>query len=83
MLKEKPDGNFILGVFLIDIFCLDLKNTFFKPTISFNEFEDIIYKDPDHTHSKIDIDHAHSIIYGGIDYVENLGFKSHSDFKVT
>ncbi|MBC8184669.1 hypothetical protein H8E88_26540 [candidate division KSB1 bacterium] len=83
ILREKPNGNFVMGVFLIDIFCLGLKNTFYNPDISSAEIKDMINNKPDEKQIEIDIDDAHSIIYGGIDYAENLGFKPHSDFKVT
>ena len=72
-----------MGVYLIDIYCLGLKNTFYNPDVSYPEFRDLIFNKPDEKHIGIDIDEAHSIIYGGIEYAENLGFKPHSDFKVT
>jgi len=47
------------------------------------EIEDTIFNKPDEKQIEINSDDAHSIIYGGIDYAENLGFKPHSDFKIT
>jgi len=81
--REKPDHKFVMGVYLIDIFCLGLKNTFYNPDISSAEIKDMIYNKPDEKQIAIDVDYAHSIVYGGIEYAENLGFKPQSDFKVT
>jgi hypothetical protein len=83
LIREKPDGNFLVAVYLIDIFCLGLKNTFYNPDTSSSEIKDMLNKNPDEKQIELNSDYAHSIIYGGIDFALNLGFKPHSDFKVT
>lgn len=81
ILREKPDHNIVLGVYLIDLWCLGLKDTFCNPDLSYEEIIDRIHSHPTERFIPIDSDLAHSIIYGGIAYAGNLGFKPHSDFK--
>ena len=56
---------------------------FYNPDISYPEVKDLIFNKSDEKHIEIDVDYAHSIIYGGIEYAANLGFKPQSNFKVT
>jgi len=83
ILREKPDFNFILGVYLIDIWCLGLKDTFFNLDVSYEEIADRLHNHPSGKNVAVDVDFAHSMIYGGIDYAKQLGFSPHSDFKYT
>jgi len=84
--KKMPGGNFIIGLFLVDIYCLGLKNTFYQFNLSSVESKDLLKKFIEHYDSKLppcDIALAHNIIYGGIDYAEEIGFKPHKDFGLT
>ena len=82
--KKMPGGNYIVGVYLVDIFCLGIKNTFYNFNLSqfdyqefyekFNEKEGLI---------TLDLETIHNIIYGAVDYAEDLGFKPQADFKLT
>ncbi|MEA3497180.1 MAG: hypothetical protein U9R42_14225 [Bacteroidota bacterium] len=82
--KKQPSGNYIFALYLIDIFCLGLKNTFFDFNKKEMEYEDIKDNILDHEDMiDIEVDEAHNIIYGAIDYAEDLGFYPHKDFKTT
>jgi len=83
ILREKPDYNFVLGVYLIDIWCLGLKDTFYNIDLSYQEIMDQLNRHSPDKHVPIDINPAHSIIYGSIEYAERLDFMPHSDFKYT
>ena len=83
--RQKANGNIIVGFYLIDYFCLGLKDTFYR------EFEDEADLDeaffdvlPDEVESKeIDADFAQNFIYGAIEYAEDLGFEPAKDFRIT
>ena len=62
ILREKPNGNFVWGNYLIDIFCLGLKDTFYNPDISSLEIKEKIINRSDQKHIEINSDYAHSII---------------------
>lgn len=83
ILREKPDHQFIMGVYLIDLWCLGLKDTFYNIDISYEEITDRLHNHPTEKFVAIDSDLAHSVIYGGIDYAKNLGFMPHRDFRYT
>lgn len=83
--RQQPDGNLIFGVYLVDIFCLGLKNTFCHANFSMSEYEEDlkvkIYREQIPVECPVDL--AHQIIYGAIDYASELGFKPQKDFKLS
>jgi len=81
--REKPNGMYGVGVYLIDLFCLGLKNTFYLPDSSPAEIESKLLKHENEHFVRIHEDKAHSIIYGGIDSAAKIGFFPHRDFKQT
>lgn len=83
--KEMPSGKFIITVYMVDILCLGLKNTFYNfnlDSIKYNEFVETLKGNPEGQQS-CDISLAHNIIFGAIDFAEEIGFKPHKDFAVT
>lgn len=83
--RQQADGNLVFGVYLIDIFCLGLKNTFCHANFSMSNYEgDLkakIYQEQNPVECPVDL--AHQIIYGAIDYASELGFKPQKDFKLS
>jgi len=83
--RQQPDGNLIFGVYLVDIFCLGLKNTFCHANFSMSNYEkDLkvkIYQEQPPVECPVDL--AHQIIYGAIDYASELGFNPQKDFKLS
>jgi len=83
--RQQPDGNLIFGVYLVDIFCLGLKNTFCHANFSMSKYEEDlkvrIYREQIPVECPVDL--AHQIIYGAIDYASELGFKPQKDFKLS
>lgn len=80
--RAKPDGLFIAGIYLIDIWCLGVKDAFYQINISEHQLEEIIHKNPNEPLIQVSSDFAHSLIYGAVRYAEKLGFKPHRDFKM-
>lgn len=83
VLREKPNGRYVVGGYLIDLYCLGLKDTFFAPDMSSAELELDLFKSRGENFIPIDEDKAHSIIYGAMDYAGEIGFFPHRDFKKT
>ncbi len=82
--KKMPSGKIIVGMYMIDIFCLGLKNTLFKFALTELEYQDFLNEINQRYNLVIcSLNTAHNIIYGGIDYAEELGFKPHEKFKFT
>lgn len=83
--RRQPDGRIVFGLYLVDIFCLGLKDTLCNANVPFSTYEGEI-KPRGYLADKpvkCPIPLAHSIIYGGIEYAEKLGFKPHKDFKLS
>jgi hypothetical protein len=83
--RRQPDGNLVFGTYLVDYYCLGLKNTYCKSDVPPGPFRrDHLPKtfDPDRP-MNISPALAHEIIYGGIDYAAQFGFKPHPDFRLS
>ncbi len=83
--RRQPSGNLIIGVYLVDVYCLGLKNTscFFNESDFFleNELKEMAFSTQ--TYEPCDYVLAHNIIYGAIAYAEDLGFRPQKDFRVS
>jgi len=83
--RQQPDRNITFGVFLVDIFCLGLKNTFCNADFAISRYKtdllDKIYPEEEPVECPIPL--AHHVIYGGIAFAEQFGFKPHKDFKLS
>lgn len=81
--KKQPSGNYLIAVYLVDIFCLGVKNAIFHFNMSEHEYEEtkdkMFAQQPE---IPCDIVFAHNLIYGAIDYAEELGFSPQKDFKI-
>ena len=84
IVREHSNENITVGMYLVDIFCLGLKDTFFRFNISTTEYEGIVDQVSQEM-ELIPVNYvlAHNIIYGAIGYAEDYGFKSHKDFTKT
>jgi hypothetical protein len=83
--RQKKNGEVIMGSYLIDTYCLGLKDTFYLQFPNINDFEDQLatkftFLD---TCEEISSQLAHNMVYGAIEYAEDLHFKPHIDFNIT
>jgi hypothetical protein len=82
--RRQPDGNIVFGNYLVDFYCLGLKNTYCNASIPPGQFRsDYLPKMFDAAGPPVDTPPAlvHEIIYGGIEYAAQFGFRPHADFK--
>jgi hypothetical protein len=82
--RKMPSGNFIVGLYMMDLACVGLKDTYYKFNLSLPEYEDF-RKTYQKELSIIPINYAlaHNIIYGGITFAEEFGFCPHKMFRIT
>ncbi|MEA5258535.1 hypothetical protein VB264_12135 [Arcicella aquatica] len=85
VVRRLPNGNFVVGNFLIDRFCLGLKSTSYKVDLSMSDYTDFIDEISFNLGLLQECTYAtaHNWIYGGIAYAEDLGFKPDSDFNIS
>jgi hypothetical protein len=83
--RQQPDGNICFGVYLVDKFCLGLKNTFanagFSTTRYHNEVRGRIFRETKSKSCPIEL--AHQMIYASIDYAAQFGFTPERDFAIS
>ncbi len=81
--RRQPDGLLTFGTFLVDYYCLGVKNCYFNVDIPagrfYSEFLPKMVRGG--TPQEISADLAHELIYGSIDYAARFGFRPHSDFR--
>lgn len=77
-------GNTTVGIFLLDTFCLGLKNSMYKFNMLPEDYEELLsnlyYQD---NYDVISYEEAHNLIYGAIEYAEELGLQPEKTFSVT
>jgi len=80
--RRQPNGNLVFGTYLVDRYCLGLKNTYCDADMPEDEFRQeylpAVVGDSELT--SISPALAHEIIYGGIAYAARFGFRPHPDF---
>jgi len=82
--RKQPNNELIIGVFLVDIYCLGVKNTFCNANISLEDYEKLKFRMSQES-SLITCDPklANRIIYGAVEYARKLGFEPQKDFTLS
>ena len=77
--RDLPNGDIATAGFLVDVFCLGIKNALLK---SFNvfDFKDVIENDSE-GYIKVEPAYVRKLVEDAQDYAENLGFRPHKDYK--
>lgn len=81
--RRQPNGDIVYGCYLVDVFCLGVKNAFCNADIPISQFRrevlpKAVYGD---TPQPISAALANEIIYGAIEYAAQWGFRPHRDYK--
>jgi hypothetical protein len=79
--RRAPDGQLACAVFLLDVYCLGVKDAFWR-VVSPAEFNDLLERiektGPLH---KVTPEYLAKLVYQTADYGQSLGFPPHSDFR--
>ncbi|MBW6479201.1 MAG: hypothetical protein K0B37_07210 [Bacteroidales bacterium] len=81
--RKHVNGNYTYGIYLVDLYCLGIKESLYGFNISDNEYlkaVNVIKHSPDGM-DRVDYPLVHNIIYGAEAYAEDLGFHAIKDFK--
>ncbi|HXX78263.1 MAG TPA: hypothetical protein VEI53_07220 [Ktedonobacteraceae bacterium] len=83
--REQPDGDICFGVYLIDTYCLGLKNTFANAGFSHSRYMSEIRNNIFRAGKPVDcsIELANQMIYQSIEYAEQFGFEPEKDFVLS
>lgn len=80
--RFRANGLGDMGFFLVDLWCLGVKNAFLLEDLSEAEFRDIIReKLPEDMRERLHPACARKLIDGAVAYAQKLGFDPHRDFR--
>ncbi len=83
--RRQPDGNILYGTYLVDYYCMGLKNTLFNADIPMAQFQREVLPEMMQGNEPVEISPAlaHELIYGSIEYAEQYGFRPQRDYRRT
>ena len=82
--RRQPNNKLIVGFYLVDIYCLGLKNTFCNADISLEEYKSLKLTTFEETIlTPCSPGKVSRIIIGAIDYARRLGFDPQKDFDLS
>ncbi len=79
--RKQPNGKILFGLYLVDYYCLGIKDAFTRTDYSLNRFDQSLGEHLAGNPKPCSIDFAHELVYGALEYAEKLGFHPHPDFK--
>jgi hypothetical protein len=82
--RQHTNGNITACFYLVDLMCLGIKDTTYMFNSPIEEYREHIERIGERM-DLIAIDYvlAHNIVYAGLEYAEEYGFKPHKDFAST
>jgi hypothetical protein len=78
--RKHITGNFTVGVYLVDLYCLGVKNTSYHFNLDPDAYG--FLKENCGDVEKCEYVLAHNIIYGAIEFADDLGFQPDKDFAL-
>ena len=82
--RKHTNENFTVGFFLVDLLCLGLKDAHFHFNILESNYkENLEIADNEIYMKKKDYTLAHNIIFAGLEFADDYGFKPHKDYTST
>jgi hypothetical protein len=78
--RKHTNGNITACMYLVDLFCLGIKNTQYFFNIPETEYQEMKENMEHIVFEPISYTLAHNIVFAGLEYAEDYGFKPHKDF---
>lgn len=80
--RVHANGNMTVGLYLVDLLCLGVKDTQYFFNMPNDEYDELVEKMEDaYGLLKIPYGLAHNIIFAGVEFAGEYGFKPHKDFN--
>lgn len=77
-------GNVTVGLYLVDTYCLGVKDTFYRFRCDEKEYLMLLQSIRHNMGLKeVSYEEAHNMLYGAIEFAEEAGIKPHKDFAIT
>lgn len=82
--RRHASGKYTIGLYLVDTFCLGLKDTFYKFNVSSQEYDDLLDQiSIGGNYIQVSYNEAHNLIFGAIAFAEEAGIKPSPEFALT
>jgi hypothetical protein len=79
--REQPDGRVAYASYLVDVYCLGVKDAHHDLNLPANRFQSILeLRSQIQPLVEAPVEGAHQLIYQSIEYAARWGFKPHPDF---
>ncbi|GAB4505414.1 MAG: hypothetical protein Fur0043_24090 [Anaerolineales bacterium] len=79
--RQQSLDRLFFAVYLVDLYCLGVKDAFTRINVSKSRFERDLPKLCSGAPQACPVELAHEIVYGALEYAERYGFSPHPDFK--
>lgn len=79
--REQPEDMVVYGAFIVDFYCLGVKNALWKSNLPLKHFQRILPELCTEMPEPCEVSFAHELIYGAVDYARKYGFEPHHDFE--
>lgn len=80
--RNHTNGNITVCSYLVDLLCLGVKDSMYLfnvPIHKYKEFKEKVNGEMEMT--EVDYTLAHNIVYAGVEFAEEFGFKPHKDYE--
>lgn len=78
--RLQDDDRIMFGVYMVDCYCLGIKNAYTRADYSRDRFERELPKLCVNAPVACSVELAHELIYGALEYAQKFGFEPHPDF---
>lgn len=79
--RKHTNGNITMGLYLVDLNCLGVKEVHYYFNISNLEYKELVDKFKNHLDGDtVSYTLVHNIIFAALEYAEEFGFKPHPEF---
>jgi len=78
--RKQDNGRILFGMYMVDFYCLGVKDAYTRTDYSLNRFERELPKLCIEQPAPCTAELAHELIYGALEYAHKLGFEPHADF---
>lgn len=80
--RDHTNGNITVCSYLVDLFCLGVKDSMYLFNVPVHEYEEFKEKfNSNMEMTEVDYTLAHNIVYAGVEFAEEFGFKPHKDYE--
>lgn len=79
--RKHSNSNITLGLYLVDLKCLGVKDAQYRFNIPESEYSEMLYQAGESLEmEQISYTLAHNIVFAGIEFADGFGFKPHKDY---